>query len=56
MAVVSQLAEDSSPLVRREAAHWIRSNAMYWRQLVSNETIERLRNDQDERVRAEIRD
>jgi HEAT repeat protein len=54
--VVSRYAEDPSPLVRREAAHWIRSTAMYWTNWVTEEVIDRLWNDPDERVRAEVRD
>jgi hypothetical protein len=54
--IVSSYAEDPSPLVRREAAHWIRSTAMWWTDWVRCESIERLRNDPDERVRAEIAD
>ena len=53
--VVSRYAEDPSPLVRREAAEWIRATAMYWTNWVSQETIDRLWNDEDERVRAVIR-
>jgi HEAT repeat protein len=52
---VAEYARHPSALVRREAAHWIRSNGM-WCQRVGDEVIERLRNDPDERVRAEIAD